>query len=169
MKPMMVSGIIVTALAGYVGFQGIHAPTQRALQKLDQQLAEERTAQELRVNVARSIEDFERLRKRLPAEASSEWLLREVTRRAEEEGIRLHSIVPQDRKELRDGTQFSVHLQLMASYHQLGQFLSSLEQSSPFVWVEDVQILRQNDSDPPKIRLTVSTLSAPPGITGGKP
>jgi len=92
-----------------------------------------------------------------------EWLLREVTQRAEEEGIQLQSILPQDRKDLRDASQFSVHLQLSASYHELGKFVSALERSAPLMWVEECSISRTGQDDP-QIRLIVSTLYVPPFV-----
>ncbi len=162
MKPLLVSGIIVAALTAYAGHQYIYAPTQRALSTLRQQLAEETATQELRVQLARSLDDFERLRKQFPQDLSMESLLHEVTQHALEQGIQLQSIVPQDRKELRDATQLSVQLQAAASYHQLGKFISALEAASPFMWVDDLQIARPpSGGDAPIVRLVVSTMYIP--------
>ena len=171
MKPLMVSGIIVAALMAYVGHQHVYAPTQRALGILRQQLAEETATQELRVQLARSLDDFESLRKQFPQDSSMESLLHEVTQHALEQGIQLQSIVPQDRKDLRDATQLSVQLQASASYHQLGKFISGLETASPFMWVEDLQFNRPPGSsgETTVVRLIVSTLFVPSANVSSPP
>ena len=162
LNPILLSGIIIAMLAGYVGYHGVHQPAQRQVKRLDAQLAEARATQDLRERVAGSLERHERLRKQLPQEATMEWLLREVTKRAEEEGIQLQSILPQDRKDLRDASQFSVQLQLSASYHQLGRFVSALEEAKPFLWVEECSIIKNGQDQVPQIRVIVSTLYVPP-------
>jgi len=161
MKPILLSGIIIALLTGYVGYHGVYLPTQQQLRKLQTQLDDAKSTQALREQVAGSIEQHERYRKQLPTDGNMEWLLREVTQRAEEEGIQLQSILPQDRKDLRDASQFSVHLQLSASYHALGKFVSALERSAPLMWVEECSISRTGQDDP-QIRLIVSTLYVPP-------
>jgi type IV pilus assembly protein PilO len=160
MKPILMSGIILAVLAGYTGYHGIFVPTQRQIKRLDTQLAEAKATQEVRERVAGSLNEFERLRKQLPQDASTEWLLREVTKRAQEEGIQLQSILPQDRRDLRDASELSVHLQLSSSYHQLGKFVSSLERSTPLIWIEECAITKSGQ-DLPQIRLVVSTLYVP--------
>ena len=160
MKPLVVSGIIIALLAGYIGYHGIYLPTQRQVKRLDTQLAEAKATQELRERVAGSVNRFEQLRKQLPQDASTEWLLREVTKRAQEEGIQLQSILPQDRRDLRDASELSVHLQLSTSYHQLGKFVSALEQSTPLIWIEECTITK-GAQELPQIRLVVSTMYVP--------
>ncbi len=163
MKPMMLSGIIALALTGWGGYRMIQVPTQKELAKLDQQLEKERATQGLREKLAGSYQELEGLRKKLAPEPSTEWLLREVTKHAEEEHIQLQSISPQDHRKLRDAIQLSVTLQLNASYLQLGKFLNRLESVTPYIWVEDLRITRGEDGQP-EIRATVSTLYAP-GVT----
>jgi Tfp pilus assembly protein PilO len=161
MKPILVSGIIVALLACYFGYNGIYQPSQRQVKQLQTQLAEAKATQALRERVAQSLDRYEQLRKQLPEDAAMEWLLREVTKRAEEEGIQLQSILPQDRRDLRDASQYSVHLQLSASYHQLGKFIGALEQIKPFLWIEEC-VISKSAQDQPQVRLIISTLYVPP-------
>lgn len=144
-------------LTGYIAYRAIYIPTQHELGRLHQQLAEEKTTQDLRVQLAHSLEEIQRSQQRLSPEPNTEWLLREVTKRAEEEGIQLSTIAPQDRRDLRDATQLSVILQLSAPYHRLGKFLSAIERAPSFMWIEDIQVAHGRD-DVPVVRLTISTL-----------
>ncbi len=161
MKPSMVSGIMALLLAGYVGYRGIQVPVQQQVRRLQDQLAKERATQDMRVKLARSYDEFERLRKNLSPESSTEWLLREITKRAEEQGIQVDSIAPQDRRQAHDTAQLAVNLRIRASYHQLGRFLDSLERTTPYIWVEDVQVDRDENNGLPKIRLIVTSMYVP--------
>ena len=168
MKSSRLPLVIILAPATYFGYHTIYRPAQRAVRALEQQLAEERKTQELRVQVARSLEEFKRLGKRLAPEPDPEWLVREINRLVETVGIYPPvSIVPQRPTKLRDFTSLVVAVQFDASYHRLGEFTSVLERSETFFHVDEVQIQREGKR-PPSVRLTVSTLYGPP-LTGGTP
>lgn len=160
MKPALVSGAIVLAFAGYFGYNHVYLQEQQEVSKLREQLTEQQQTQELRSQVALSLEQIERFRKRLPTEPETEWLVREVGRLAEEAGVHLTSIVPQSPKKLEEFTHLAVALQFAASYHRLGKFISILENSPAFLKVEALEVSRVQGATA-QVGLTVSTLYSP--------
>jgi len=163
MKPAWISGIIVLVLAGYLGYNTVYLKGRQELSKFREQLRQHEQTQELRKQVARSLDEVERLRKRLPPEPDTEWLVREVGKLAEEAGVRLTSIIPQNPKALHEFTQLSVSLQFGISYHQLGKFLSAIENAKLFIHVDDLEMTRgQDGSQSALVRMTLSTWYVPP-------
>ena len=160
-KPAVVSGVILLAFAGYFGYHTVYLDSHRKIKKLQEQLTEQRRTQELRVEVARSLQAIGRLRERLPAEPETEWLVREVSKRAEEATLLLKAITPDVPKRLPDVTPVTVSFQFTASYSQLVNFLQALEQADVFMRVDDLDIGRSRQGVSP-IRLTVSTLYLSP-------
>ena len=177
MKPVVLSAVlasmVVIPVAGYLGYQNVSLPKQRQLARLRQQLAEEQETQALRVQLAKALDDAERLRKRLPPEPNTEWLVSEIVKLASEEGVQLGSIMPQHPKRLQaqDATQLSVALKFNASYHQVGRFLSAVERAPSFMWAEEVTLNHaQADQALPDVQLTVSTIYVSRlGVAGPEP
>ena len=166
MKPTMVSGLIVLCFAAFFGYNTIHLQHRQRLQALQAQLNEEQATQELRVQVAHTLKQIERLRKRLPQEPETEWLVREVGRLAQGAGVQLTSINPQAPKPLQDATQLTVSVQFTAPYHQLGGFLSTIENASSFLRVDSLDVSPSRtaaaDEHAADIRMTISTFHVPP-------
>ena len=161
MKPALLSGIPIVALAGYLGYYGIYLPDQRKLSTLREQLTKQQQTQELAGIVAHSLEEFEQLRKRLPQAPETERLLQEVGKIAQQEGVQLISIVPQEPKGLQDVTRLAVTLKFVSSYHQLGRFVNALENAPLFLWVETLNLSRDRE-DVARVEMTASTAYVPP-------
>ena len=163
-KPTLVSGLIVLCFAAFFGYNTIHLQHRQRLQQLHAQLSEEQATQALRVQTAQTLKDIERLRKRLPQEPETEWLVREVGRLAQGAGVQLTSINPQAPKPLQDATQLTVSVQFTAPYHQLGGFLSTIESATSFLRVDSLDILPSHSAateHAADIRMTISTFSVP--------
>jgi len=164
MKPAWVSGVIVLALAGYFGYyNGIYLPNQKRLRKLQEQLTQQQQTQELRAQLAQSLEQVEQFRKRLPPEPETAWLVREVGKLAEDTGLQLTSIIPQTPRQLSELTHLAVAIEFVTSYHTLGEFISRLESSKAFLRVDELGVARGADeTKPAQVRLIISTLYVPP-------
>ena len=162
MRPTLLSGAVIAALAALGGYQRLYAPSQHMLSTLQTQLEEQRQTQELRVQLARSLQDMERFRKRLPPKPEAEWLVHEVGQLAEKTGVQLTSIAPQDPTKLGALTRLAVMLQFRASYHQLGEFVSILENATAFMRVDRLEVVRVQQGIA-QIGLTVSTVYVPSG------
>ena len=161
MRPAVLCGVVVVALAGYLGYYGIYLPDQRKLSTLREQLTKEQETQELAGGLVHSLEEVEQLRKRLPQAPETERLLQEVGRIAQQEGVQLISIVPQEPKGLQDVTRLAVTLKFVSSYHQLGRFVSGLENAPLFLLVETLNLSRDRE-DVAHVEMTVSTVYVPP-------
>lgn len=160
MKPTLLSGIIVLALAGQLGYHTVYLPYQHKVRELQEQVAKQRQTHELQAQLAKSLEELEQLRKVLPAQPDTEWLVRAVGELAEEAGLQLTSIVPQSPQAVQEFTRLSVNLQLVTSYHQLGKFISLLERSKSFLKIDGLDIARREEGMA-QVKMTVSTLYVP--------
>ena len=157
-KPSLITGAIVLAFTWHVGYHH-YQQSQHAIATLEQRLHEEQATQALRAAVAHSLEEVGRFRQHLSPARDTEWLVSQVSSFAQEAGIRLNAIVQQDPRKLEGFTHLAVTLQFNASYHQLGQFVSRLENAPVFLRVDEMTIgSREQDEDGAQVRVSVSTL-----------
>ena len=161
LRSSMVSGLIVLALTGYLSY-GIYVQHQQRLRAIQEELQVQQETEALREKLASSIQELERLRKRLPPEPEPEWLVGQVAKLAEQTGIKLTSIVPENPRQFDEFTHLSVSLQFTTSYHQLGAFISTLESSPSFVRVDQLDLSRGQQEDTASVRVAVSTVYLPP-------
>ena len=156
LKPSLIAGAIVLAFAWHVGYHH-YQQSQQAIHILEQRLSEEQATYALRAAVAHSLEELEQFRQQLSPTQDTEWLVSQVTTLAQEAGIRLSAIVQQEPRTLQGVTLLAVTLQVKASYHQLGQFVSQLE-NAPVLLRVDEMTLGNRDQDGAQMRMTVSTM-----------
>lgn len=164
-NPALISGLLVAAITGYVGHRTIYRDYQRTMTTLRAQLTDQQQTQGFRGQVATSLAEIEHLRKRLPQNLETEWLVREVSRLAEGADVQLITILPLSSKQVGgvEGVMtLSVALEFTASYHQLGKFLSMVEGAPAFIRVDEL-ILARTGEGLAKVQLTVSTLYVPAG------
>lgn len=165
-KPALISGLLVAAIAGYLGHRTIYRDYQRTMTTLRAQLTDQQQTQGLREQAAQSLQEIERFRKQLPPQPETEWLMREVSRLAEEAGIQLTTILPANPKKVEglEGVMtLTVALDFTAPYHQLGKFLSVVESAPVFIRVDELMLAR-NEQGRAKVQLTVGTLYVPSGV-----
>ncbi len=161
-KPGVVSAVLVLALTGSLGYYSVHQPTQQKLRELQDHVNLERQTQALKESILGGVEEVEQLRKHLPAKPETEWLLQAVGGIAQAEGIQLASIAPENPKRLQDVAHLSVSLRFLTSYHQLGRFISALENSPNFLWIEAIEVSRDQTTGAAQVALTVSSMWVPP-------
>lgn len=164
MRPKLVAPIIVLALVAFFGYKVFSHEHARAT-RLRDAIQHERTLEDRRVQLERSLELVDAYRKRLAPEAEATWLLQEVGHVATESGVNLSAASPRKPRQLDQFTQLSVALHFTSSYHQLGQFVSRLEAAERFLRVDELT-LRMLDPESPDpqadVELVVSTLYMPP-------
>ncbi len=158
-KPSLITGAIVLAFAWHVGYHH-YQESQHAIATIARHLREEQATQALRAGVAQSLGELEQFRRQLSPARDTEWLVGEVSRLAQDAGIRLSAIVQQEPRTVQGFTHLAVTLQVNASYHQLGQFVSTLENAPVFLRVDEVTLDRK-DQEGASVRMTVSTLYMP--------
>lgn len=166
LKPSMVSGIIVLALAGYVGYHSAYVRPRKAVEQIHQQLREAREEQALKTRVAASLQTLEQQREQLALRPDPDWFLTEVGAVAKEAGVQVVSISPQPPREGADATVLVVSLRLTTTYHQLGRFLSRLESQDRLIHVDELQVTPdQGFSGTSHVSLTLSTVYVPSAVT----
>ncbi len=171
MKPSALTGVVLLALAGYVGYHALYLPLQKTLRGLQGQLQESQQTYDLRKGLANSLEKLKTLRQRLAPNAETEWLVREVNRLAESVGIKPPlSITPQRPAKLQEFTSLAVTVEFDTTYHQLGQFISSLERAESFLRLDEFQLM-PSERGAARVRLTVSAVHLPPlaGVENPEP
>ena len=169
MRPSVISGALVLCIAGYFGYNVIYRRNQQQLDRLQAQLAEQQETQNVRVQVAQSLNQIEQFRKRLPPQAETEWLVGHINRLAQGAGVQLTSVNPQPPKSVQEFTWLSVTVQFTSPYHQLGQFVSTLENAEPFLRIDGLEISPLRQGQAVDIRMTVSTLYIPALVVRSTP
>ena len=166
LKPSVISGIIVLALSGYVGYDVAYVRPREAVERIQQQLKEAREEQALRTRVALSLQTLEQKRTQLALRPDPDWFLTEVGAVTKEAGIQVTSISPQSPKPGADGTALFVSLQVITTYHQLGRFLSRLESRPRLIRVDQLDVTpEQGFSGKVRVHLVLRTLYVPPVVT----
>ena len=164
---------LVPVVAAAIGWYGIYQPQR------DRQLAAQTAYAEEQQKAAlqRDIADREALlrmyRDRLPKTADTDWLISQSAAVAVEAGIQLNTVRPDSPAAEKDYTRLTVTVESVATYHELGRFVSRLESAQPFIRIDRVKVAeaastdgaRPSTDDAPtgrrKIMLTLSTIYLP--------
>ena len=166
MRPLFLLAGIGVALSTPIGYNMIYVPQREQVRLSRAQAAGEQAIQQMQAEAAALLAQVERYRKRLPEEADPSVLARDVVELAERSGVQMTSITRGAPEPLLHGspgfTLLTVTLTGTASYHQLGAFLDALERSARFLRVERFEISRPSDRGPVSLKMSVSTLYAPP-------
>jgi len=109
-----------------------------------------------------SIDYYER---RIPSEKAISWLLIELSRVARETGIKYLSITPQPEEKKESYIKVPIRIEIQCGYHNLGKFLTKIENSQRFMSVDNIGIL-PDSSNPLKHRvsMTISTFMLTPEV-----
>lgn len=164
MRPSLISGIIVLALTGVLGYKVVarhRAEAQRVRIQLEHGVQREDRRSQLEAS-QRLVESY---RKRLAPEEEVVWLVRESGRLAREAEIQLSAVNPRRLRQVGGFSQLAVSLHFQTSYHQLGQFLSRIESAEHLLYVDelDFTLVRKPDGSPvAEVNLVVSALYLPP-------
>ena len=165
MKAWLICAIIVLAAGGFFGYK-IFLKDQAKAQHIREQLQQEHKLGDRRSQLEDSLGLLESYRRRLCPKADAGWLMRQVGDLANSAGLDVSTINPGKARRLGGITQLSVSLHLIASYHQLGQFLSRIESAEYLLHVDDLDFRRaraqHQDSMMADVDLVVSTFYMPP-------
>ncbi len=160
MRPGLVSGLLVLLAAGLLGSR-IYAREQAKLVNIHQQFSEEQQRQALREDLASRLRQLDQIRSHLAPEVETEWLFEQVHTLAQNVGINVTSLTPLPPKPLEEFTQVGVNVQFESSYHQLGTFLSQLENAPAFLQVDDLEVGTGPQTGVLSVRITISSFSVP--------
>ena len=164
---------LVPIAAAVIGWYGVYQPQR------DQRLAAQAAyAEEQQKTVLqRDIADRETLvhayQNRLPKTADTDWLISQSAAVAAAAGIQLHTVRPDSPVAEKGYTRLTITVESVATYHELGRFVSQLESAQSFICVDRVKVAEaapagdersSTDGAPTgrrKIMLTLSTIYLP--------
>lgn len=104
-----------------------------------------------RVGLVSKIADAEKrlaaLHGRLPEKAEISWLIETINKLADDAGISLLSVTPVSREPFEGYYRLPVRIDIECSYHQLGDFVSRVENSPRFLSVRAMRVEGQRVPD----------------------
>ena len=173
-KQILLVTVGLLMLCALVAQRMILAPHQRQREAVRRQITEAQEFLRIQQHIANRWPLIEQHQLRLPGASSTEWLMREVARLAEQAHIRLTSIDPELAKPVERGaTRLTVRVQLDSPYHAVGTFIGLLEGSPQYIHVDGLEMRPMRslsdiaaDTDlaqwPARVQMTLSTLYLPP-------
>jgi Tfp pilus assembly protein PilO len=160
----------ILGAAAFVGYNMIYVPKRQQVAQIDLQLAEEQQTQQAQADVAKQIEEFETLRKRLPPEPDPSWFTQRVLSIASNAEISLSNISQIEPQTYQGFVHYSLQLAFTAPYHKLGTFVDLVERSDAFIRVERLSVMPPKEPGlPPQIDVVLGTVYAPPVIQAPAP
>ena len=173
-RTVLLMSVGVAAISLLTAQRMIIAPHQRQLEHIRATMQEEQELLRVQQGIAKHWPIVKQYQLRLPGVSSPDWLVREVTRLAEQAHLQLQSIDPEmSRPYERGATRMAVRIQLESTYHDVGVFLSLLESSPKYIRVEELEMhpakgLSDITADMDlkhfltSVRMVLSTLYLPP-------
>lgn len=169
MKPSVISGILILALSGVIGYK-MYVKDQRIAQQVREQLRQELELDRQRSQLEGSLRVVEAYHEHLTDQREVGWLVGAIGQLAREASVHLSAINPKRPRQLEQATQLSVSLRLTTSYHELGNFISRIESSDTFFHIDELdfrQIVREDGRVEADVDLVVSTYQVSPVRIGG--
>ena len=166
----VVLSVTVIFVTLWVGVNLIVKPAQARRKLAQAALAEERQKSELVRQIQAQLDRMEAWQHRLLSGGqTTEWLVGEATRLANEAGVRVSSINPQAVTRFEGAAKFAVSLEVESGYHNLGQFLGAIESASQIIQVERLQMTGAGSATAlPRVELVLSSWYVAPAV-GGQP
>lgn len=143
-KNSLIATLVILALGFLAGFNLIYLPGMKQLRALEATAKEEQLIGQL-------YDEVKTLKKKVTAYAERRFtpgkeeieLLNRVREIADETQVRVISMMPEQRREKKRGKKgyekFSLTLHLEGSYHQLGEFISKIENEAKFIKIDFLQ------------------------------
>lgn len=166
MKPSVLLGAIGVVISSFIGYNFIYLPAQKEVKTIQTKISGEETSQRTQKDVVNLLDQIEQYRTHLPKEPEASLLAHEVVALAQKSGVQLSTISQEPTQHFQQYTRVAVTLQLSTSYHQLGNFLDTLEHADHFMRVEQLSVGHTGDDGKSSVRVTVSTFFLPPMLKG---
>jgi Tfp pilus assembly protein PilO len=117
---------------------------QGAEEKINTAKADIEGVSQLKTDLSKMGEKSKKYRENMP-KPDPDWLLNRLNSLAEETGINFNKMEPLG--SVKKGKYFvqEMDIELITDYHSLGKFINKLENSSPFLRVTDLSILKKED------------------------
>ena len=159
--------VLVPVVAVGIGWYGIYQPQRDRHVSAHAAYAEEQQKAALQRDIAEREALLRLYRERLPKTPDTDWLINQSAAVAAEAGIQLNTVRPDAPSAEKGYTRLIITVESVATYHELGRFVSQLESAQPFIHVDRVKVAEAAsavDKAPTgrrKIMLTLSTIYLP--------
>jgi Tfp pilus assembly protein PilO len=143
----------------------IYIPQRHKISSIKQELEKVREKLELIKKIDELQASIATYQLKIPAGGDVSWLIDELTRAAKQSDINVLSIDPLASQEQDIFWKHLLRMRLEAGYHQLGEFLSTVESLESFVKIDSLQMGIEDDSgsqkqvSATKVSLLISTVS----------
>ncbi len=167
LKTIIVSiGLIL--FVAIAGMNFIYQPAKKKIREIESIQRKEEERSKLLSQVSKQQKDIQRRRFRLSDNKSISYFINQITKLANETNTEIISINPGSLQRENYYQKLPLVLGIKATYNQLGQFVSKLENSRQFILIETMTFEREKEikidsSDEIKVRanLTVSLFCSP--------
>ena len=161
-RPLLIATLVILLSSAFIGVNLVYAPKSAQLQGFEQALKEEEELGRLSNDLLFTEKRVETYRNRLMEKGGEEeQLIDRIREIANEVPVRVISIIPLSaQKGVRGPSFVSLRVLFEGSYHQLGTFISKVENSEKFIRVGGIEfaVPAGKTSQPIVYEVEVSTL-----------
>ena len=150
--------VILLCLGVVIG-ANFYSAQMRELSKIKTSISEEKKKNELIPKINKALNTLDAYKKRLQKKDAS-FFMNKVAGFGQESNIRINSLTPGSAQERDTFVKQPLALSAEATYHQLGKFISKIENSPEFLRVErmSVSTAGRSGEETEKIVLTLSNI-----------
>lgn len=166
-RNILISVAVILLLSAFIGANFIYEPKMRQLRRLEGVLQEEEERNTLLDEIVRMEKRVQSYKRRLMEKGrEEEELIARIQAIAKEVAIPVTSITPLSRKQ-REGTRgaepqfISVKIQFEESYHQLGKFVATVENSQSHLRIQAIRLTTRPGTPSLFHEVEISTLLQP--------
>jgi len=141
-KSILTAAAAIVVCTIFIGLVFIYIPFENKAKEFKSKISVEKDKNDIIARINTTGKRLEFYSKSLPEAKDTSWLLKEISRISSEEGIETSSIESGDLKEKDLYSKLNVTLNVYASYHQLGVFLSRVESEEKFFRIESLNMKR---------------------------
>lgn len=142
LKTTIVSVTVILFVA-IAGMNFIYQPAKKKIKGIETAQEKERKKNKLLKEVDKHQKDIQRYRFRLSLNKDASYFINYVSKLADMSNVEIISIKPGSSRKENYYQKLLLNLSLKASYNELGNFISKLENSEQFILVEKISFEKQ--------------------------
>lgn len=143
----------------YIGWSFMLKPALDDLHRLRARIASESQKTEILRSISGAQDNIRRQEALLSDAEEVTWLIETVNRIAEDAGVQILSVMPQDAETAGAYQRLPLQIEARSGYHEMGRFLSRVESHEKLVKVLDLRLENPNDAragDTQSLRVTLA-------------
>lgn len=153
--------ILIILLAFRIGYGGIYKSNLKKINSIKSQMEEEKNKNESLSIISILERKIRAYQERSFSVAEGTQILDRVSRMAERLGIKIEAFNPLSAEEKEYYIELPLKIPFSCDYHQLGEFLSLIENSEEFIRVKDLEmkkstVVASGEAKIPEVELIVS-------------